>query len=91
MHEQYGGEVQFVGIAGRDDVGAVNDFIAAYDVGGFTHAFDGDGSVWAAFGVTSQPTFAYVSADGSVDVQFGRQGEENLAERLDALVDAAAA
>lgn len=91
MHEQYGAQVQFVGIAGRDDVGAVNDFIATYDVGGFTHAFDEDGSVWAEFGVTSQPTFAYVSADGSVDVQFGRQGEAGLTERLDALVETAAA
>ena len=80
-----------MGIAGRDDVDAVNDFIATYEVGGFTHAFDDDGSVWAEFGVTSQPTFAFVSADGSVDVQFGRQGEEGLAERLDALVDATAA
>ena len=86
MHEQYGDQVQFVGVAGRADLSAVNDFIASTGVNGFVHAFDGDGSIWAEFGVVSQPSFAFIDAAGNAEVEFGRQGEDSLTERLDALL-----
>lgn len=89
MHEQYGDEVLFVGVAGRSDEASVDNFIAETGVGGFTHAFDEDGSVWAEFGVVSQPSFAFIDAEGNTEVEFGRQGEDSLTERLDDLLQAA--
>ena len=81
--------MQFVGVAGRDDPGPASAFVTTFDVGGFPHVLDDDGSVWADFGVATQPAFAFVAADGSYEVEIGQQGEDSLAERLDALLGAA--
>ena len=86
MHAQYGDQANFVGVAGRDDSQAARDFLAAYSVDAFPHAFDRDGSVWATFGVRSQPAWAFIDADGDTEVVIGRLGEDRLRQRLDALL-----
>jgi len=75
-----------LGVAGRDDVGAAVEFVETYEVGTFEHAFDEGGDIWERYGVTTQPTFAFISADGEVDIQIGRQGEDGLIEELEALL-----
>jgi thiol-disulfide isomerase/thioredoxin len=77
--------VTFVGVAAQDQIPAMQKFVAEYPVGGFTHLADTDGAVWAKFGVTSQPAYAFITADGGIDVVKGSLSESQLTERVGAL------
>jgi len=79
-------EATFVGVAALDQVPAMQEFVDKYDVGFFTNIADVDGAVWQRFGVTSQPAFAFVSADGSVDVVRGTLSEPALSTRVSTLL-----
>lgn len=74
--------VKFVGVAAQDEVPAMQAFVDKYPVQGFTHLADTDGAVWAKFGVTQQPAYAFVDADGSIDVVKGSLSEPELTERV---------
>ncbi len=73
-------------MAGRDTLESVNDFITNHAVGGFEHAYDDSGQVWAAFGVFSQPAFAFIDADGNAEVVPRGLGEAGIIERLEAIL-----
>ncbi|QFU88358.1 protein disulfide oxidoreductase [Amycolatopsis sp. YIM 10] len=75
----------FVGVAAQDEVPAMRDFVAKYQLGTFEHLADLDAAVWKRFGVTKQPAFAFIGADGSVDVVKGTLSEQDLAARVGAL------
>jgi thiol-disulfide isomerase/thioredoxin len=77
--------VTFVGVAALDQVPAMREFVDKYPVKGFTHLADTDQTVWAKFGVTHQPAYAFIRADGSVDVVKGSLPEPDLTERVTAL------
>jgi thiol-disulfide isomerase/thioredoxin len=77
--------VTFLGVAALDDVPAMRQFVETYPVKGFTHIADKDAAVWAKFGVTHQPAYAFVSADGAVDVVRGSLSEAELTQRVAAL------
>jgi len=77
--------VTFVGVAALDQVPAMQEFVDKYDIGFFTNIADVDGDVWQRFGVTAQPAFAFVSADGAVDIVRGTLSEQDLMSRVDAL------
>jgi thiol-disulfide isomerase/thioredoxin len=76
--------VTFVGVAALDQLPAMQQFVAEYPVNGFAHLADTDGGVWAKFGVTHQPAYAFVDADGHVDVFRGSLSEAELTERVTA-------
>lgn len=59
-------------------------FIAERGVAAFPHVNDDTGRVWSEFGVTYQPTFVFVTADGS-RTTFGAMGESEIAARIDEL------
>ena len=80
-------EATFVGVAALDQEPAMQEFVDKYDVGFFTNIADFDGAVWQRFGVTAQPAFAFVSADGSVDVVRGTLSEPALSTRISTLVN----
>lgn len=80
-------DVTFVGVAALDEVPAMQQFVDRYPVKGFSHLADTDGAVWAKFGITAQPAFAFVRADGNVDVVRGTLGEAALTERITTLTD----
>ena len=80
--------VTFVGVAAQDQVPAMKDFVTKYDLGSFTHLADLDASVWARFGITLQPAFAFIGSDGSVDVVKGTLSEQDLSARLGTLASA---
>lgn len=80
-------EATFVGVAALDQEAAMQEFINKYDLGFFTNIADVDGAVWQRFGVTAQPAFAFVGADGSVDVVPGTLGEPALNTRISTLVN----
>lgn len=78
-------DVTFVGVAGLADLPAMKEFVDKYPVDTFTEIADADGEVWMKFGVTKQPAYAFVSADGTVDVVRGEMSEADLTERVKAL------
>ncbi|UJW30397.1 protein disulfide oxidoreductase [Saccharothrix sp. AJ9571] len=82
---QAGTGTTFVGVAAQDQVPAMREFVAKYELGTFEHLADLDAAVWKRFGVTAQPAFAFIGADGSVDVVKGTLSEEDLATRVSAL------
>lgn len=77
--------VRFVGVAAQDQIPAMQTFVDRYGMGSFAHLADTDASVWRRFGVTAQPAFAFVGADGRVDVVRGGLSEQELGGRLTAL------
>ncbi|MDZ7885450.1 MAG: protein disulfide oxidoreductase [Mycobacterium sp.] len=79
-------DATFVGVAALDQEPAMQEFVDRYDLG-FTNIADVDGAVWQRFGVTAQPAFAFVGADGSVDVVRGTLGEPALSTRVSTLVN----
>ena len=76
-------DVTFVGVAALDQVAAMQQFVDKYRVKGFSHLADTDGAVWARFGVTQQPAYGFVGADGSIDVVRGELSEPELTEATD--------
>lgn len=74
--------VRFVGVAAQDQVPAMQAFVQRYRMDGFPHLADLDASVWRQFGVTQQPAFAFVAADGRADVVRGALPEQEIAARL---------
>ncbi len=77
--------VSVIGVAGRGEVEAMQDFVTDTASASLTHVVDRDGTVWRAFGVVSQPAFAFVSATGDVEVFTGSLGEEALGAAVGAL------
>lgn len=75
-----------VGVAGRDDLPAVQAFIDDRAVDGFPHIIDETGEIWAGFDVRSQPAFVFIDDDGTIADGTGSLSEEGIAERLDALI-----
>lgn len=80
-------DATFVGVAALDQQPAMQEFVDRYDLGFFTNIADIDGAVWQRFGVTAQPAFAFVTADGSVDVVSGTLGAPALDTRISTLVN----
>jgi thiol-disulfide isomerase/thioredoxin len=80
-------DVTFVGVAALDQLPAMQTFVNEYPVKGFSHIADTDGAVWAKFGVTQQPVYAFVSADGTIDVVRGSLPEAALTERVTTLAN----
>ncbi|TWP54284.1 redoxin domain-containing protein [Lentzea tibetensis] len=78
-------DVTFVGVASRDKIEPMKQFVAERGMDGFSHIADLDGAVWKRFGVTAQPAFAFISAKGKVDVIIGAPLADDLDRRLDAL------
>lgn len=70
---------------GKDDTEPINEFVSTLGVEGFPHAIDADGSLWELYGVTSQPAFAFINDDGTIETHVGALGEAGLMERIEAL------
>lgn len=79
-------DVTMIGVAGQSDVPAMQEFIDNFGVEGFEHIADVDGSVWASFGVTYQPAFAFIDADGTVTTVPGSLPRSEIVERANELV-----
>lgn len=77
--------VTFVGVGAQDQLPALQAFATKYGVDKFTELADTDASVWARFGVTRQPAYAFVTPDGDVDVVKGGLSESELTARVRAL------
>ena len=75
-----------IGVAGRDDLSAIQGFIDERGVGAFPHLVDDTGEIWAAFDVRSQPAFVFIDDDGTVSRPTGSLSEAAITDRLEELV-----
>lgn len=83
MARQRDGQVNVVGVASRDSVAAMADFVERHDLGHVAHAADEDRTVWSHFGVSYQPAWVFVGPDGTVlDREFGPLYDDALDERI---------
>lgn len=81
----YRDDVVLIGVPGRGDDADMQRFIDDTGTGDITHVADLGGDIWSDFGVFAQPAFAFITADGEVDVFVGTLGERGLVERIEAL------
>lgn len=81
------GEVEVIGVASRGGVGEMEGFVADTGTDGLAHLADESGSIWSDFGVVTQPAYAFVDDDGSVEVVVGALGEAALTDRMTALAE----
>lgn len=79
------GDVTFLGVPGRGQTADMTSFVKDTGTGSLQHLVDADGSLWQRFRVVSQPSFAFIDADGSVETFAGALGEEQLRTRATAL------
>ena len=86
--ERYADQVTVFGVPGRGDQGSMERFVDDTGTDALLHLADLDGSIWASFGIFAQPAFAFIGADGSVEVVVGSLGRDGLATRIDALLGA---
>lgn len=63
--------VTFVGVAARDRLPAMEDFVARYDLHTLLNLADVDGAVWRHFDITRQPAFAFIGPNGSARIVRG--------------------
>ena len=82
--QQQNPDVTFVGIAAQDSESAMASFVESTGVAGFDHVNDGNGQLWARYGVTYQPAFVLMAADGRMETR-GALGESQLQSLIDEL------
>lgn len=65
---------------------AINAFVNDLGVDQFEHIVDLDGDVWAEYEIRSQPAFAFINDDGTVETNLGSMGEEGISEAIEGLL-----
>ena len=85
-HRIHGNEVEFIGVDVQDTQQAAKAFLAEYSLD-FTHFFDRDRAIPAAFGAFGTPVTMFFSADGElVQTHSGIIDERTLALGIDELL-----
>ena len=79
--DQLDGNVDVVGVAALGSVDEMKTFVSDTGIENFSQLADPDAEVWSVFGVASQPAFAFISADGTVEVVQGSIDEDEILER----------
>lgn len=82
---ELGGSVDVVGVAALGSVDEMKTFVGDTGIENFTQLADPDAEVWSVFGVASQPAFAFISADGSIEIVQGSISYEEILERATTL------
>ncbi len=76
-------DVTVIGVAGRDDVAPMRDFIAEHGLEDMTHVVDANGAVWASYGISYQPAWVFIDGEGNASVAAGALGYDGLFAGLD--------
>ena len=80
-------DLTFVTVAGSSrERAAMADFVADVRFDDVTNVADLSGDIWARFGVTYQPAYAFVDDSGTVEIVSGPLDEDDLGVRIDALL-----
>ena len=86
MVQQYDGKVEIIGVASRDELGAMQEFVARHGLEDMVNVADASGEIWQRFGVVGQPAWVFLDADaGTGERVLGTLPLEDLQRRLDAL------
>jgi len=83
--DQYGDRVQFIGIAGRDNIDAMNEFANRHELTQMTNLVSEDGSLWTKVGVPGQPSWVFVDKESNVTRHIGPHEKDKLFAQLNAL------
>lgn len=75
-------DVTVVGVASASEPPAMREFVDKYGLASVVTLADTAGAVWAKFGVTKQPAFAFLTPDGHVDLAKGPMSADELDRRL---------
>ena len=75
------GSFDVIGVAALGSVDEMKTFVSDTGIENFTQIADPNAEVWSAFGVASQPAFAFISADGSIEIVQGSISEAEILER----------
>lgn len=86
MQDQYEGQIQIIGVASRDGIEQMENFVAQTGVTNFPHAADDDGDIWEFYDIGSQPSFVFINDDGTYETLLGALGEDRLSERIEELL-----
>lgn len=75
-----------VGVPGRDEVAAMEQFVGRHGLEHVTQVADVDLELWRRFGIVGQPAWVFVDAEtGAVTPYLGSLTAEELTERIAAL------
>ena len=84
--QQFDRKVEIIGVASRDEVPAMEEFVARHDMDKVRHIADVEGKVWQQFGIVGQPAWVFIDGDtGDAERVLGAMSPEDLAARLEAL------
>jgi hypothetical protein len=87
VQAKYGSDVTIIGVGGRAGDQSIIEFVDERGVSGFDHVIDEpNGEVWAAFGFSSQPAFAFLNDDGTMETHLGALGVSGMSERIETLI-----
>ena len=70
---------------GKADRVDIVDFIDEFDLSAFDHVVD-ESDLWQAFEIRSQPAFAFINDDGTIERHTGRLGEAEITARIESLI-----
>ena len=88
MQAQYGDQVTFIGVAGRDSLDASRDFVEGRGVDAFLHLYDENVEIWRGFGIMDQPAWVLINQDGQTQVIVSTLGVDGITEIVEALIEA---
>jgi peroxiredoxin len=86
LARRYDGTVEFLGVAARDEVSAMADFVDRYDIP-FPNIADVDAQIWKRSGVRGQPAWVFVDRNGRGRL-FYRPDDATVRAELDRLARA---
>jgi len=75
--------VRFIGVASRDDLEPIQEFVSEFEVGAFEHAVDMEADIWSHYGIWTQPAFAFINDAGVVEVFLGPMGLDGLSAMIE--------
>lgn len=87
LESQFGDSVRFVGVAAQGPTDDMVAFIDSTGVGEFAHLDDFSAEVWGHFGVVSQPSYAFISGDGTVETVVGSLSQSAVGDRVQRLTE----
>ena len=86
MAQQFEGKVEVIGVASRDEVPAMEEFVDRHELDQVRHIADVDGEVWQQFGVVAQPAWVFIDGQsGRPERVLGAIPRGELEDRLESL------
>lgn len=86
MAQQFDGKVEIIGVASRDEVPAMEEFVARHGLDDVRNIADVEGEVWQQFGVVAQPAWVFIDGEtGEAERVLGAIPEGDLEGRLESL------